>query len=169
MSKAKLKKELITFTREELVEVILNTYDSSKEAKEYFEFFINPDADKLLETKTGIIAREISRVRRGGYSKFRISFIRNEIKRFAGFGVSAEYVMKLMSNTISMLTGQYRYYHYSETQTKGLLKLVADYMAYADRNEMVQSAKDYIVGLCRSDLGTSSLRKAIAAILIQKS
>lgn len=169
MSKAKLKKELITFTREELVEVILNTYDSSKDAKEYFEFFINPDADKLLETKTGIIAREISRVRRGGYSKFRISFIRSEIKKFAGFGVSAEYVMKLMSNTISMLTGQYRYYHYSETQTNGLLKLVADYMAYADRNEMVGAASEFIEHLCRSDLGTTSMRKAIAGVLSQRS
>lgn len=36
MSKSALKKELAGFTREQLIEVILNTYDSSAEAKEYF-------------------------------------------------------------------------------------------------------------------------------------
>ena len=33
MSKNLLKKELVTFTNEQLVEVILNAYDSSREAK----------------------------------------------------------------------------------------------------------------------------------------
>lgn len=161
MSKSLLKKELITFTREELVEVILNTYDSSKEAKEYFEFFINPDADKLLETKTQLIAKEISRTRRGGYSKFRISHIRSVIKGFASFGVTSEYVARLMSSTIAMLTGHYRYYHYTETQTKGLLKLVADYIMYCDAHGMLQTALDYINGLTHGDLGTAGMRKAI--------
>lgn len=162
MSKSQLKKELNTFTREELVEVILNTYDSSKEAKEYFEFFINPDADKLLENKTQLIAKEISRTRRGGYSKYRISHIRNIIKGFASFGITPEYVVRLMGNTISMLTGHYRYYHYTETQIKGLLKLVADYIVYSDKQGMLQSALEYIDTLTRSSLGTTGLRKDIA-------
>lgn len=161
MSKTKLKKELITFTSDELLEVILNTYDSSKEARDYLEFFINPDADKLLDDKTQLIAKEISRVRRGGYSKFRISYIRGIIKGFAAYGVSPDYVCRIMSNTISMLTGHSRYYYYTETQTKGMFKLVADYIVYADRHEMLQSAIEFIDRLSHSDLGKQSIRKAL--------
>lgn len=51
MSKALLKKELAHLDRDQLVEVILNAYSSSKEAKDYFEFFLNPDAEALLEKR----------------------------------------------------------------------------------------------------------------------
>ena len=45
MSKIKLKKELQNMSREQLLDIILNVYDARKEAREYFEFFLNPDSD----------------------------------------------------------------------------------------------------------------------------
>ena len=49
MSKALLKKELEKMSASQLRHLILETYEARKEFKEYFEFFLNPDAGKLRE------------------------------------------------------------------------------------------------------------------------
>lgn len=55
MSKSKLKKTLKTMGREELVEMICELYDARKEAREYLEYWLDPDIDKLVDNvKTGI-------------------------------------------------------------------------------------------------------------------
>lgn len=48
MSKAALKKTLRQMEAESLVEVICELYDARPEAKEYLEYWLNPDADKAL-------------------------------------------------------------------------------------------------------------------------
>lgn len=50
MSKARLKKTLKSMSQEELVEVICEIYDARKEAKEYFEYWLDPQPEKLVET-----------------------------------------------------------------------------------------------------------------------
>ena len=49
MSKAGLKKALKEIDRDGLAEIICELYDARPEAKEYLEFWINPDADKELD------------------------------------------------------------------------------------------------------------------------
>lgn len=49
MSKAQLKKQLSALTKEQIIEVILELYDARKEAKEYLEFYLNPNEDQKLE------------------------------------------------------------------------------------------------------------------------
>lgn len=165
MSKAALKKELLTFTGDQLVEVILNAYDSSKEAKEYFEFFLNPDVDALMEKKIDIIAKELNRTRRG-YCKGRISHIRKALKEFEAFGAGPEKVIQLMYYSIRMLVGQYRYYNYSEALLKGTFRLVHDYVVYADRCEMLQPSLERIHTLeCERELGTAQMRDRVRAVV----
>ena len=56
MSKAQIKKALKDLSREELIEVILELYSARKEAREYLEFWADPDIDKVLDkTKTDIV------------------------------------------------------------------------------------------------------------------
>ena len=43
MSKAQLKKHLLKLTQEEVIDVILELYDARKEAKEYLDFYMNPN------------------------------------------------------------------------------------------------------------------------------
>lgn len=164
MSKNLLKKELVTFTNEQLVEVILNAYDSSKEAKNYFEFFLNPDAEALLEKKTDIIAKELTRSKRG-YCKGKISLIRNTIKGFEAYGVGPEYVGRLMLATIRMLTGQYRCLNYAEPLLNGTYRMVADYIAYANQHGFVTEALAEINKISRTDgFSTAQMRERIASI-----
>ena len=160
MSKAKLKKELDTFTSEQLVEVILNAYDSSKEAKAYFEFFLNPDPEKLYNSKVDIIAKELNRTKRG-YCRARISYIRAAIRDFEAYGMGAEMVSRLMYDALCMLTGVYANTRYPDTLINGTIKLARDYIIYADRNSMAADALANINKLSKSNLGTPRFRSII--------
>lgn len=57
MSKAKLRKTLASMEKEEIIETILELYSVRKEAKDYFEYWLNPDSDKLLEKSKGDIKK----------------------------------------------------------------------------------------------------------------
>lgn len=158
MSKASLKKELEQLDRQQLVEIILDAYSATKECKEYFEFFLNPDADALYDKKIELIAKEINRTKRG-MCKARISVIRKEIKAYASFGVDAEHVGKLMLGTLRMLIGQNRWYYYSDALSNGIFKLAGEYLELADENGFVSTALENLAAIYNFDeLGTKQVR-----------
>lgn len=49
MSKAALKKAMKGMSAEQLAEMIIELYDARKEAKDYLEYWLNPDPKKALE------------------------------------------------------------------------------------------------------------------------
>lgn len=49
MSKTGLRKGLSGLSKEEIIEVVCELYDSRKEAKEYLEYWLCPDPDRALE------------------------------------------------------------------------------------------------------------------------
>lgn len=61
MSKAKLKKEMLAMSNEDVVSVLLQLYDASKEAKGWLEFYMKLDISTELE--------EFSIMRHSGYLK----------------------------------------------------------------------------------------------------
>ena len=50
MSKAKLKKHLSALSKEQVVDIMLQLYDASKEANSWLEFYLEPNSDAELET-----------------------------------------------------------------------------------------------------------------------
>ena len=58
MSKATVKKILMSMPKEEIIGMVLEMYDARKEAKEYLEFYANPDEDGKLEEYKKIITEE---------------------------------------------------------------------------------------------------------------
>ncbi|MDE6854122.1 MAG: hypothetical protein K2J38_03600 [Muribaculaceae bacterium] len=164
MSKTSLKKELMTFTSEQLVEVIMNAYGSSKEARDYFEFFLNPDPEQLLEKKLAILDKEMRRTK-WGMSKARISIIRGLVKDFASYGVSAEHVLTLMLRIINTLITEYRYINYPETLLKGTQRLVRDCIEYAAANDLLSAALEQLNTMIRADIGTPNFRRTVAQVM----
>ena len=65
MSKLLLKKEIKDLTRNQLEQMILDAYDAKKEIKEYFDFYVNPDVEKLTEKFKVAISSEFARNKRG--------------------------------------------------------------------------------------------------------
>lgn len=58
MSKAKLKKVLQSMTAEELSTVVMELYEARKEAKEYLEYWLEPDSGKELEKFCKLVDRQ---------------------------------------------------------------------------------------------------------------
>lgn len=160
MSKTQVKKELATFSSDELLEVVLNLYDASKDAKAYLEFFINPDVASLMDKKVDIMAKEIARAK-WGRSRGRISVIKDAIRSFQSFGVPATDVIDLYIAALRMLVGQYRYLTYTSALYNGTIKLGAALVQYANKNELLSYAIEKIDTIVRSDLGTQGIRKEL--------
>ncbi len=48
MSKAQLKKHLASLDKSQIIEVVMELYEARKEAKDYLEFYLNPNEDAKL-------------------------------------------------------------------------------------------------------------------------
>lgn len=139
MSRLALKKTLATLTPEQKDELILDLYSARKEAKEYLDFFINPDIDKLIETASGKIEREVYRKGKHGYNKPRITAIRKLIKDVASLNPGPEYVIKLMTGTIaSLASAASAGFWYTDGYIKSFVRIISDALREADNAGMLQ-------------------------------
>ena len=82
MSKATVKKILMSMQKEELIGMVLEMYDARKEAKEYLEFFANPDEDGKLEEYKKIITEEFYPAKSSKEPKTRFSVCRKAVSDY---------------------------------------------------------------------------------------
>ena len=82
MSKTTLKKHLLSLTKEQVIEQVLGLYDTCKPAKEYFEYFLNPDEKGQFERCKDIIINEFYPVRLVVFPKLRFSEAKKAIACF---------------------------------------------------------------------------------------
>ena len=94
MSKAQLKKHLLGLTQEQVIDVILELYDARKEAKEYLEFYMNPNDDIKLDEYKKIIYNEFYPTR--GEPKCRFSVCRKAVSDFKKLKPSPSCIADLM-------------------------------------------------------------------------
>ena len=80
MSKAQLKKCLSKLTKEQVIEVVLELYDARKEAKEYLDYYVNPNDNEKLDEYKKIIYNEFYPSR--GEPKCRFSVCRKAVSDF---------------------------------------------------------------------------------------
>lgn len=162
MSKHTLKKELSSFDREQLIEVILNAYSSSKEAKDYFEFFLNPDAEAFYEKKLEIVTKELNRSKRG-HSKARVSVLRSEVKQMLDYGIGAEYAVRLMQQILMAIIRLERYFYLPSALRNGARRFARDIVDLSNKNEMLSFGLDAINEVVEdSTVGRVSFRNEIA-------
>ena len=72
MSKSTLKKHLQTLTKEQIIEQVLNLYDSYKPVKEYLEYNLSPNEKEQFDKNKAIIVNEF--YPKGKYSEPKTSF-----------------------------------------------------------------------------------------------
>jgi len=96
MSKSKLKKELTNFSKEKLVEQILDLYDKNKSVKEFYDFYLNPHNEKeLVEKYKKIIIKEFN-VERPELSGLKFSVAKRAISDFRDLQPSPEALADVM-------------------------------------------------------------------------
>lgn len=150
MSKKSLEKELARFDAAQLRAIILNAYSSSDEAKEYFEFFVNPDVDKLFEKCAGVIHKEFTRSK-WGMSKGRISLIRKQIKKFRNFDPGAEHVLRFMFHVVAYAAAVETMVDFNATLRNGIFGIVYEGFKYAAENGMMSTAYNLYKSLITSE------------------
>lgn len=159
MSKLQLKKELAGMSPEQIIQVVLDAYSARKEIRDYFEFFLDPDVERLAERTLAVIDRELARGRYGR-SNARITIVRRAIRDFMAFDPGAVYVRDLMLATLRRIVLRDRQVHFKDTMYKGFDKLVDDTIAYADAHALVDSTLAALTALARDpDLATPSFRR----------
>lgn len=103
MSKTTLKKLLAELDREQLTQVLLDLYDARKEAREYLEYFVDPDENAMMEKYRAVIAKEFFPAK--GRIKGRTSVCKRAIKDFSLLHPSprliAELKMYLVESIVS--------------------------------------------------------------------
>lgn len=144
MSKSKLTKELARLSKEQIIQVVVDAYNARKETKAYFDFFLNPDVDKLLEKYKVRIARELNRTKRR-MSKARISVINGAIKEFASFSPGDEHVIDLMLYTINYGLLTESAVSFSETLYNGFSKIVTNLLDYCDSHNQARQVMESLL------------------------
>ena len=58
MSKAQLKKHLNTLEKSQIIEMVMELYDARKEARDYLDYYVNPNESNELEKFKKIVLKE---------------------------------------------------------------------------------------------------------------
>ncbi len=96
MSKIQLKKHLQTLTKEQIIEQILDLYESIKPVKDFYIFYLNPNENELFEKYKNIIINEF--YPKGKYTepKTRFIVVKKAITEFSSYKPSPKLVADLM-------------------------------------------------------------------------
>lgn len=161
MSKTSLLRELRSMEKEQLVEIILQAYTSSKETKEYFDFFVNPNPQQMYEKYSESITKEFSRTKRGHRTKARISVIKSAIKKFMTFEPGNELVTDLYLHAINFALQTEKKVYFSETLFNGIKKLACDAVVYSDKHGTAKQLLNGVDRLLDTETGTKYFRRIV--------
>ena len=103
MSKSTIKKLLQSMKKEDIIEMVLDLYSARKEAKEYLEFYAEPDEKGKLEEYKAIIQEEFYPKRRRE-PQTRFSVCRKAIANFKKLKPSADALAELMVSYMEWAT-----------------------------------------------------------------
>jgi hypothetical protein len=137
MSKTQLKKELQQLDKSSIINVVLDLYTAKKEARDYLDFFVDPNIDKRIDDAKTKLAKELLRGQFGRRSKARISQLRHIIKDIESLQPGTEYVADIMVYAIELAYATLRPRHMTATLINGIGRFVSDVVIFLDRNDML--------------------------------
>jgi len=140
MSKAALKKHLLSLTNGQMIETVLEMYENIKPAKEYLEYFMNPNEQEMFEKYKAIIVKEFYPTGKYTEPKTRFSVAKKAIADFRALKPSPELLGDLMLTLPEMackLTFDYgdmseQYYESASTNFEKALSFLKKYQLLPD-------------------------------------
>lgn len=115
----------------QITELVLELYDARKEAKEYLDFFVQPDIDSKLHKARMAIDKEASRSSRGR-ARPRMTRVRRFIADISSLNPGAEPICEIMTYTVEKFARIGCTTWIKETTQKAVGKLVKDTVKAAD-------------------------------------
>ena len=125
--------------REELTELIMDLYEARKEAKEYLDFFVEPNIEAKLTKARTAISKEASRVSRGR-ARPRLTKVKQFIKDISSLNPGPEPEMEIMIYTVEKFCEIGSQNWIKDATQKSLAKLLHDTIIRADRHGLLNIA-----------------------------
>lgn len=160
MSKVALRKELSGMSKEQLMTLILDLYSARPQAKEYFEFFLDPDENALFDKYMKLIDKEVYRTKRGMMCG-RVSIINNYIKDFASFGVSPSLVIDMTLQTAQIIMALEKVYYMTTALSDAGIKLVLSALKRADAAGLFVETKQRIDNMLEASFVSQRYRRRL--------
>lgn len=165
MSKTKLKKELSSLTKEQLIEVILDCYQYKGEAGEFFKFYLNPDIKTTTEQFKVLAYKESQRTKRGRYSKMRFSFMNTLVKKYECLNDDVREVLSFRLYILDLMVTSSLCINYTEAQHASITKFLFSVYTYAEAHLLSDVTLQHITNLINKPYITAILRKRIVDYL----
>ncbi len=165
MSKTTLKKQLKELTRDQLIEVVLDLYDARKDAREYLEYYINPDEKKMYEKYKGVIMKEFFPQK--GRAKGRTSVCKKAIKDFISLHPAARLIADLRLSLVEVICrhAEIGKSWLKDSQEGTALSVFADTLNYLFANDLLDEYQRRIDGIIDcSSRGRCTLRIRIKEV-----
>lgn len=136
MSKAKLKKALQALPKEELEVVLMELYEARKEAKEYLEYWLNPDAEKELEKCKKVVERQFL-TPQGVFKRTpSLPVIAKTLKDFMSLCFDPEKIAELMLFIPECMCEWMEYRYRRVSYRSSLNKYLGEAALYVESNEL---------------------------------
>lgn len=164
MSKSQLRKELSLLSKEQLIDLTLDAYSARREVKEFYDFFLKPDPQKLQDKYLKIIEREISRSKYPRM-KCRVSVVKKALKNFASFDPGAEWVVETKVKSLLILLQAVSAMYYTETIARFASALLTDIIVTADRATILNRFLPILIEKIDSLRGADYIKHNLREIL----
>lgn len=164
MSRTTLKKEIADFTADQLRELVLEIYTASKDAREYLDFYVNPDADAMMDKHIKMLDKELVRGKYGR-STARVSRIRTILKHLESFGIGADQQIKVMMYAWRKMISVERVKFISQPFYNGIFRLMKDILDYADRYLLFDATLKEVTETMEENIVSRSMRARLKEAL----
>lgn len=153
-------------SKDQLTELILDLYSTRSEAKKYFDFYLNPDVEKLVQKTSASIDKELSRSKRG-YSKARISQIKKTLKDFDSYQPGPDAIFEILSFTLKQMIYYERYNTFQQAQLNGVIWVITKMIDYADKQLILDKAISSIEKITQlNNIGRNYFRNKVKEIAL---
>lgn len=149
MSKQALKKAIEELDAKQLRALLLELYSARKEAKEFLDFFAEPDIQGLTQKYQEGITKELER-RGRRQAKPSITAVRRLIKSYATLQPGPEYVLGLMFYTLEQIKALLTKVWIPDAIEKSLANFMNDVVKYADKNGLWAEFLKRAMPLCEA-------------------
>lgn len=124
--------------KDQLINLVLDVYKAKKEAKDYLDFFENPDIDKRMEKARADIQKAIIRVKRG-LLKPRMLVVKDAIKSISSLSPGEEYIADIMVYAFNEFCIGAMFGRMKDATLRSVVKLMNDTVIFADKNGLSAS------------------------------
>lgn len=171
MSKTTLRRTINGLDKSQLCELIIDLYDARKEARDYLDFFANPDIEKRMEKARTNITKEFARSSRGR-NKTRITRINKYIKDIATLKAGTEYEIELLSHAIETACKSANGSVFKDSVQNGVARLILTNaelsFAYGNFNEIYTRMENAVNSL-RSSIFSRNQFKSVLKDALEES